>query len=204
MTYVKGQALASTGNANARDLQTGVDHVREAIRLQPDLAVGYQALSFALAQAGDYEGAMRAAERAVELSPSDPDTLEALAAGSLRRAYEDAVANAERALRQALYAAGRYEEADSVLQECLLRVPDERGCLRIQAAVLVRLDRLDEARTALARLRAIDPAFSLSAERRTERFGASPLMDRYLADLEVAGTPAAGQVRPPLPSNRSA
>jgi adenylate cyclase len=85
MTYVKGQALASTGNANARDLQTGGDHVREAIRLQPDLAVGYQALSFALAQAGDYEGAMRAAERAVELSPSDPDTLEALAAGSLRR-----------------------------------------------------------------------------------------------------------------------
>jgi adenylate cyclase len=83
-------------------------------------------------------------------------------------------------------------------------VPDERSCLRIQAAVLVRLDRLDEARTALARLRAIDPAFSLSAERSTERFGASPLMDRYLADLEIAGTPAAGQVRPPLQSERSA
>jgi hypothetical protein len=56
----------------------------------------------------------------------------------------------------------------------------------------------------MARLRAIDPAFSLSAERRIERFGASPVMDRYLADLEVADTSAAGQARTPIPSNRSA
>jgi adenylate cyclase len=219
MTYVKDHALALTGNADARQLQTGIDHIREAIRLQPDLPLGYQALSFALAQTGDYESAMRAAERAVHLSPSDPDSLEALAKAQVRfGAYEDAVANAERALRlhpfappyyayvygQALYAAGRYEEADNVLGECLLRAPDERGCLRMQAAVLVRLDRLDEARTVMARLRAIDPAFSLSAERRIERFGVSPVMDRYLADLEVADTSAAGQARTPIPSNRSA
>ena len=208
-----------TGNATARQLQTGIDQIREAIRLQPDLALGYQALSFALAQTGDYESAMRAAERAVQLSPSDPDTLEALAKAQVRfGAYEDAVANAERALRlhpfappyytyvygQALYAAGRYEEADNVLRECLLRVPEERSCLRMQAAVLVRLDRLDAARTAMARLRAIDPTFSLSAERQIERFGASLVMDRYLADLEAAGTSAAGQARTPTPPNRSA
>jgi tetratricopeptide (TPR) repeat protein len=71
MTYVKDHALALTGNATARQLQTGIDHIREAIRVQPDLALGYQALSFALAQTGDYESAMRAAERAVHLSPSD-------------------------------------------------------------------------------------------------------------------------------------
>ena len=219
MTYVKDHALALTGSAHARQLQTGIDHIREAIRLQPDLALGYQALSFALAQTGEYESALRAAERAVQLSPSDPDTLEALAKAQVRfGAYEDAVANAERALRlhpfappyytyvygQALYAAGRYEEADNVLRQCLLRVPDERSCLRMQAAVLVRLDRLEEARTAMAHLKAIDPAFSLSAERRIERFGASPVMDRYLADLKVAGTSAAGQARTATPSNRSA
>jgi adenylate cyclase len=181
--------------------------------------VGYQALGFALAEAGDYEGAIRAAERAVEIKPSDPDTLESLAKAQVRfGAYEDAVVNAERALRlhpfapqyypyvygQALYAAGRHEEAENVLNECLLRAPEERNCLRMRAAVLVRLDRPDEARTTMTRLIELDPTFSLSAERETARFGESPLMTRYLADLETAGAPAAaGQVRAPAASREA-
>jgi adenylate cyclase len=219
LTYVKDHALRLTGRATDTDLQTGLDHIREAIRLEPDLAVGYQALGFALAEAGDYEGAIRAAERAVEIKPSDPDTLESLAKAQVRfGAYEDAVVNAERALRlhpfapqyypyvygQALYAAGRHEEAENVLNECLLRAPEERNCLRMRAAVLVRLDRPDEARTTMARLIDLDPTFSLSAERETARFGESPLMTRYLADLETAGAPAAaGQVRAPAASREA-
>jgi adenylate cyclase len=213
LTYIKDHALHLTGRATEEDLQTGLEHIREAIRLQPDLAVGYQALSFALAETGDYEGAIRAAERAVQLNPNEPDALESLAKAQVRfGAYEQAVANAERALRlhpfapqyypyvygQALYAAGRYELADNVLQECLLRAPEERNCLRMRAAVLVRLDRLDEARTTMARLSELDPTFSLAGERETARFGDSPLMNRYLADLKTAGAPAAaGQVRAP-------
>jgi len=182
--------------------------------------VGYQALSFALAEMGDYEDAMRAAERAVEINPNDPDTLESLAKAQVRfGAYEEAVANAERALRlhpfapqyysyvygQALYAAGRYAGAENVLQECLLRAPEERNCLRMRAAVLVRLDRLDEARKTMARLIELDPGFSLSAERETARFGDLPLMDRYLADLETAGTPpAVGQIGAPAAGRTSA
>jgi adenylate cyclase len=219
LTYVKDHALRLTGRAGEEDLQTGLEHIREAIRLRPDLAVGYQALSFALAEMGDYEDALRAAERAVEIKPSDPDTLEALAKAQVRfGAYDEAVVNAERALRlhpfapqyypyvygQALYAAERHEEADEVLNECLLRAPDERNCLRMRAAVLARLDRLDEARTTMVRLIELDPIFSLSAERQTARFGNSPLMDRYLADLEAAGAPAAaGQARSPIASQRA-
>ena len=68
----------------------------------------------------------------------------------------------------------------------------------MRAVVLVRLDRLDEAWTTMARLSELDPSFSLSAERETARFGDSPLMNRYFADLEAAGAPAgAGQVRAP-------
>ncbi len=85
-----------------------------------------------------------------------------------------------------------------MLQECLLRAPEERNCLRMRAAVLVRLDSLDEARTTMAHLDQLDPTFSISAEREAARFGVSPLMERYLADLEAAGAPAAaGQVRAP-------
>ena len=99
---------------------------------------------------------------------------------------------------QALYAAGRYEDAEDVLQECLLRAPEERNWLRIRAAVLVTRDRLEEARTIVARLSEVDPTFSLSAERETPRFGVLPLMGRYLADLEAAGAPAArGRSAPP-------
>jgi adenylate cyclase len=220
LTYVKDHALSLTGRATEGDLQAGLEHIREAIRLQPDLAVGYQALSFALAGTGDYLGAISAAERAGEINPNDPETLESLAKAQVRfGAYDEAVANAERALRlhpfapqyysyvygQALYAAGRYQEAASVLDECLLRAPDERNCVRMRAATLVRLDRLNEARTIMARLIELDPTFSLSAERATARFGDSPLMDRYLADLEAAGAPAAaGQVRAPAAGERAA
>ena len=104
-------------------------------------------LSFGLSASGDYAGAMQAARRAVELNPNDPDSLMALAKAQVRFGdYDDAVANAERARRlhpmapeyytyvhgQALYAAGRLEEADSVLGECLLRAPQEADCLLIQ------------------------------------------------------------------------
>ena len=116
----------------------------------------------------------------------------------------EAVGNAERARRlhpmapeyyayvhgQALYAADRPAEAEEVLAECLMRAPQEPNCLKIRAAVLVRLGRPDEARDSLAQLLRIEPGFSLAAERATRRFGDSPLMQRYLADLAAAEAPA--------------
>jgi adenylate cyclase len=211
LTYIVDKAIGVTGAATTQDLDRGLQEAREAIDLAPDLALGYQVLSFGLAAAGDYEDGMRAAQQAVELNASDPDSLMALAKAQVRfGAYAEAVGNAERARRlhpmapeyypyvhgQALYAADRPEEADAVLSECLLRAPQERGCLRIRAAVLVRLDRLDEARDTIRQLVAAEPAFSLSAERTTARFGTSPLMERYLADLTAAGAPeGTGQAR---------
>jgi adenylate cyclase len=62
--------------------------------------------------------------------------------------------------------------------------------------VLARLGRLDDAREVMAQLVSLEPAFSLSAERSTRRFGDSPLMERYLLDLTAAGAPeAAGHAR---------
>jgi adenylate cyclase len=62
--------------------------------------------------------------------------------------------------------------------------------------VLVRLGRLEEAQAVMAQLVSLEPAFSLSAERATRRFGDSPLMERYLLELATAGAPeAAGHAR---------
>lgn len=211
LTYIVSHVASLAGVGTGRELDEGLAHVREAIRLQPDLALAYQVLSYGLAESGDYQGGLRAAERAVELNPSDPDSLMALAKAQVRfGSYASAVENAERARRLhplapeyypyvhalALYAADRHEEAEEVLADCLLQAPEERNCLRTLAAVLVRLDERDQARDAMARLVAVDPTFSLAVERSAKRFGDSPLMASYLADLASAGAPeAAGQAR---------
>ena len=213
LTYIVDQMNAVTDTRDRRSLATGLDHIRTALRLEPDLPLAFRTLSFGLAESGDFEGAMRAAERAVELNASDPDSLMSLAKAQVRfGAYGEAVANAELARRlhpfapqyypyvhgQALYAAGRAADADDVLADCLVRAPEERNCLRMQAAVLARLGRTEEARELMARLTALDPRFSIAQERTSARFGASPLMETYLADLAAAGAPAmAGQARAP-------
>ena len=77
----------------------------------------------------------------------------------------------------------------SVLGECLLRAPQEADCLLIRAAVQVGRGEMEAARTTMARLRQANPKFSLAAEREYRRFGNSPLMDRFLADLARAQAP---------------
>lgn len=202
-----------TGQRSDADLEAGLAEARVAIRLDPDIALGYQVLSYALASSGDYAGGMNAAEQAVQLNPSDPDSLMALAKAQVRfGVYDDAVRHAERARRlhpmappyypyvhgQALYAADRIPEARDVLAECLLREPGERNCLRLQVATLVRSGAIDEARATLRRLIELDPSFSLAQERETKRFGDSPLMERLIGDLAAAGAPeAAGQAGGP-------
>jgi adenylate cyclase len=193
-----------TGPANRDDLEAGLNAAREAVRLEPDLALGHQALSYGLSASGDYEGGLRAAQRAVDLSPSDPDSLMALAKAQVRfGSYQDAVVSAERARRlhplapayylyihgQSLYAADRLFEADDVLSECVANSPQETNCLRIHAATLARLGRLAEARERISELNRTDPKFSLAVEEEYRRFGQSALMQRYLDDLTAAGAP---------------
>ena len=169
------------------ELDEGLAQAREAIRLEPDLPLAYQVLSYGLAEAGDYAGGMRAAERAVELNPNDPDSLMALAKAQVRfGAYEEAVSNAALARRlhpmapdyypyvhaQALYAAERVGRGTVGAGDCLLKAPEERNCLRMEAAALVapRARRARRARPWTAWWRSI-PTFSLAVERRLRRFG---------------------------------
>ena len=211
LTYIVDAVQGMSGRATKADIETGLSEVRQSIRLDPNLALGYQALSFGLSANADYEGAMQAARRAVELNPNDPDSLMALAKAQVRFGdYADAVANAERARRlhplapeyyvyvhgQALYAAGRADEADGVLSECLIRAPQEKDCLLIRTALLVGRGELSQAQATMARLVAADPQFSLAAERDYRRFGNSPLMDRFLADLARAKAPETAARQP--------
>jgi adenylate cyclase len=218
MTYIVDFAQGISGRATQADIEIGLSEARQSIRLNPNLPIGYQVLSFGLSARGDYEESMRAARQSVELNPNDPDSLMALAKAQVRFGdYDDAVANAERARRlhpmapeyyvyvhgQALYAAGRATEAETVLDECLLRAPTDANCLLILAAVQANQNELGEAQTTMARLLAADPKFSLAAERNYRRFGNSPLMERFLSELARAEAPETAQ-RPSRASDRAA
>ncbi|MCZ4094047.1 adenylate/guanylate cyclase domain-containing protein [Sinorhizobium psoraleae] len=204
MTYIVDFAQKISGRATMIDVETGLSETRQAVRLDPNLAVGYQVLSFGLSVTGDYAGAMQAAQRSVELNPNDPDSLMALAKAQVRfGSYDEAVRNAERARRlhpmapeyytyvygQALYAAGRLDEADQVLRECLIRAPREADCLLIHTAVQSQRGDIQGAQRTMARLTDVKPEFSLADERSNRRFGASPLMDQFLSQLAEARAP---------------
>ena len=204
MTYIVDFVQGISGRATEADIEIGLSEARQSIRLSPNLPIGYQVLSFGLSAKGDYEESMRAARQSVEMNPNDPDSLMALAKAQVRFGdYDDAVANAERARRlhpmapeyyiyvhgQALYAAGRVSEAETVLAECLLRAPADTNCLLILAAAQANQGELDEARTTMARLLEANPKFSLMAERDYRRFGNSPLMERFLSELAQAEAP---------------
>ena len=204
MTYIVHNLPSDNRLAAEADLERGLSEARQAIRLDPNLAIGYQVLSFGLATRGDYPGARQAAQRAVELNPNDPDSLMALAKAQVRFGeYANAVANAERARRlhpmapeyytyvhgQALYAAGRLDDADKVLDECLIRAPQSDDCLLIKTAVLIGQGKLADAEDMMARLLKSNPKFSMVEERKYRRFGVSDLMERFLADLARARAP---------------
>ena len=91
---------------------------------------------------------------------------------------------------------GALDEADQVLNECLMRSPQEQDCLLIRTVLLVGRGEMDQAQATMARLIAANPQFSLAAERNYRRFGNSPLMDRFLADLARAKAPETAARQP--------
>jgi adenylate cyclase len=204
LTYIADVAQRAETEDRAHDLNIGLSEARQAVRLDPNLALGYQVISFGLAVQGDYAGGLQAAKRAVELNPNDPDSMMALAKAQVRFGdYADAVANAERARRlhpmapeyyayvhgQALYAADRRDEAANVIAECLVRAPADTNCLLIQAALQGGGGQAESAQQTMASLVRADPEFSLGDERVYRRFGDTPLMERFLEDLARAKAP---------------
>ena len=204
LTYIAGAAQRPSRPAGAQELEIGLSEARQAVRLDPNLALGYQVISFGLAAQADYPGALQAAKRALELNPNDPDSMMALAKAQVRFGdYTDAVSNAERARRlhpmapeyyayvhgQALYAADRRDESATVIAECLVRAPQDANCLLIQAALQGGRGEMAAAQLTVAKLIEAHPTFSLEAERAYRRFGDKPLMDQFLKDLARAKAP---------------
>jgi len=65
--YKEGFQLFTEGQVDA-----AVAKYREAIAIDPRLAIAWNAVSIALRQQGDLDGAIAAAEKLIELEPDDP------------------------------------------------------------------------------------------------------------------------------------
>ena len=65
--YKEGFALFARGENEA-----AIARYRQAIELEPGLAIAWNGLSMALAKQGDLDAAVEAAEKLIELEPEDP------------------------------------------------------------------------------------------------------------------------------------
>jgi adenylate cyclase len=137
-------------------LDFGVIHVRRrqtpeavralerAISLNPSFAMAHAYLGFALGVGGQPEAGAEALERALRLSPRDPFlSRDALTIGLLIE-----------------FALGHYEEVIRLSRIVIQERPNTTGAYRYAAACLGLLGRVEEAKAALDKVLALDPAFT--------------------------------------------
>jgi TolB-like protein len=144
-----------------------------AIRLNPTFAVAYCALGDSLAYEGRYDEAIGQFEKAISLSPNDPQRWAFLTYGALamifKRDFETALEWAERA---------------SVVPNC------QYWTTAHMAVALAYLDRHAEAKGAIAKLLAEKPGFTCEfAKRKLFYIKRSEQLALYLDGLSKAGLP---------------
>lgn len=144
-----------------------------AIGLNPTLAAAHCGLADTLAYEGRYDEAMSSFCRAIALSPRDPQRWAFFTYGAL-----------------ALIFKGEYEQA----VQWTLRAQEIPNCqywaIAHQAVALACMDRTEEARAAVARLRTAQPGFSLAfADRKLFYVRNAGQRQVYLDGLKRAGVP---------------
>ena len=128
-----------------RRTDEAVEEFQRAIDLNPNFAAAYGYLGLALALDGRSDQAIPQLEQAIRMSPHDP---------------QNAAFNM--ALAVAHYLAGRYNEAIGFCRKALQERHGWTGAHRLYVASLAQAGQIDEARTALQRLRELQPNISVA------------------------------------------
>ncbi|MEO8630905.1 MAG: adenylate/guanylate cyclase domain-containing protein [Betaproteobacteria bacterium] len=161
-------AHVSLGYAHsfAGDKIRAIAQFEHAIELSPSLTMAYQGLSVALT-ADHPEEAIRVVEKAIRLSPRDPQMHLFV--------HQLAVAN---------LIAGRYEQALEHIRESLRLRADQPHVYRVMAAAHGYLGHRAEALAALDKMRALAPHFSMETFRSAN---SQVLVDRCVEGWRLAG-----------------
>ncbi len=192
----------SESHSPEESLGLALENAERAVELDPFKPKAHQALANAMMQSGDLDQAIEEYNRALELNPNSANVLADSAEPLmyLGRAQE-AVSRMETAIRlnprhpdwylwnlgAAQYFARQYENSLSSLRK-MNKMPN--GARRTLAAVLVRLGRLEEARTVISEFRENAPDYTLQDVRMLP-FKHTEYLKRYIEDLRKAGMPKA-------------
>jgi adenylate cyclase len=128
------------------DSESEIEMADRAVALNPNSFTAWYARGWVYQNAGQQEEALRSFERAIRMSPVDP---------ALHRAFAG--------MASAFIEHGRFDEAIVAAKKALRQNPYYSAAYRYLASAFAHLGRDDEAREAVALLREVDPAFTLSA-----------------------------------------
>ena len=158
-----------------KDLDTARKRCDQALDANPSHALGWLYRGTVNAFKGDGDAAVEATQRALHLSPLDP-----------QRYYFESLAGT------AQLSAHRYEEAERLARSSLVLNRMHPSTWRVLTIALVEQGRKDEARNALAKMRELEPA--LTVERYKARLPNAELATgkQWARCLEMAGLPATG------------
>lgn len=157
-----------------RDYQVAVAASRTALDLNPSLAVSYCAMGDALAYEGRYDECVSWFEKAIELSPNDPQSWAFLSYGAPSMIFK-----------------GDYQKAAEWAERARLIPNCQYWALAHHAAALALSGRQGEAEQAVAGLLREQPGFSLDfAKDRLFYIRRPEQLAHYLEGLRKAGVPA--------------
>ena len=157
----------------AGDLDGGAAFIERALFLNPNLAGTWLNSGWVRVWLGESEVAIEHLARAMRLSPLDPILFR----------MQGATASAH-------FFAGRYDEASSWADKALRENPNLQQALRVAAASHALAGRLDKAREAIARMRALDPDLRISSlKARLPTLRRPRDFAKYVEGLRKAGVP---------------
>lgn len=166
------QCALGLGAFVAKDPDTAVAHLRKAVAENPSFALGHGYLALVLAFSGEPDEAIREAQRALSLSPKDPELFHFLVAAGT-----------------AHFVAGRYGEAAEWGRKVVAAQPMVPSGHRLVAASLGHLGQTDEARKALDRALQITPKLSEASIRNNIHFKNAQDLENYISGMKAAGLP---------------
>jgi adenylate cyclase len=156
-----------------RDYDNGLDALRRALARNPGSGFIAFLAATALAMAGNPQESLAQAERAMALSPLDPAYFLYLTIAALAHLYSGRPAEA---LELARRSAALYADWDSTYW--------------VLVPAYVQLDRMPEARAALAKLQSLAPGFTISVARQRLPIRDPASLEMVLAGFQKAGLPA--------------
>ena len=158
-------------HARQRRSELAVAHLSQSVHLNPNFALGYSGLGYAFACGGEPERGLQSLEQALRLSPRDPFL--AIYAPTVRY--------------MALFALGRYEETLAVCRATAALHPNHTGAWRLMTVSLGLLDRIDDAKQALAHTLTLQPDLSSAHVEKNTVFASPAVRSQFLLGLRKAG-----------------